>query len=86
MRNYSQGSLSSKLVALNDQRRRKARTMRDVDPFRFRNDSAWVKLIAWLLLQVRLAISAVCLAACLGLGAANDVAPLIKKAIQALAA
>lgn len=58
--------------------------MRDVDPFRFRNDSAWVKLIAWLLLQARLAVTAACMASCFG--ATDEITPLIKKAIQALAA
>jgi len=57
--------------------------MRDVDPFRFRNDPAWVKLIAWLLLQARLAVTAVCLAACVGV--ASHVVPIIKSTLQALA-
>jgi galactitol-specific phosphotransferase system IIB component len=44
----------------------------------------WVKLIAWLVLQARLAVTAVSLAACVG--AAIDASALIKKTIQAIAA
>lgn len=56
--------------------------MRDLDPFRFRNESSWVKLVAWLLLQLRLAIATVCLFVCVG--ALADSNPVIKRAVMAL--
>jgi len=38
--------------------------MREPDPFKFRDDPAWAKLVAWLLLQARIAISTSCVTVC----------------------